>query len=119
MVVDAGADAVVVSNHGGRQLDRAVTPIEQLPAMVDAIGGRAEVYVDGGVLNGADVIAAVGLGARACLVGRAYLYGLMAGGQDGVARALDILRADMRRTLALLGVASVDRLGPESVRLRP
>ena len=119
MVVDAGADAVVVSNHGGRQLDRAVTPIEQLPAMVDAIGGRAEVYVDGGVLNGADVIAAVGLGARACLVGRAYLYGLMAGGQDGVARALDILRADMRRTLALLGVASVDRLDPGSVRLRP
>jgi L-lactate dehydrogenase (cytochrome) len=119
MVVDAGADAVVVSNHGGRQLDRAATPLEELPAVVAAIGGRAEVYLDGGVLSGADVIAAVGLGARACLVGRAYLYGLMAGGQDGVTRALDILRDDMRRTMALLGVRTVSQLRPEHVRLRP
>ncbi|HTF12344.1 MAG TPA: alpha-hydroxy acid oxidase, partial [Asanoa sp.] len=84
IVVDAGADAVVVSNHGGRQLDRAPTPIEELSAVAEAIGGRAEIYLDGGILSGADVIAAVGLGARACLIGRAYLYGLMAGGQDGV-----------------------------------
>ncbi|MDG4825383.1 alpha-hydroxy acid oxidase [Asanoa sp. WMMD1127] len=119
IVVDAGADAVVVSNHGGRQLDRAVTPLEELPAVVEAVGDRAEVYVDGGVLDGADVIAAVGLGARAGLVGRAYLYGLMAGGEAGVTRALELLRADMRRTLALLGALSIGDLEPGCVRLRP
>lgn len=118
-VVDAGADAVVVSNHGGRQLDRAVTPLEELPAVLDQVGDRAEVYLDGGVRNGADVVAAVALGARACLVGRAYLYGLMAGGEAGVARALEILSSDVRRTMALLGTPSIDQLGPGSVRLRP
>ena len=94
-VVDAGADAVVVSNHGGRQLDRAPTPLEQLPAIVDAVGDRAEVYLDGGILDGADVVAAVAFGARACLVGRAYLYGLMAGGERGVQRAADILAREV------------------------
>jgi L-lactate dehydrogenase (cytochrome) len=118
-VVDAGADAVVLSNHGGRQLDRAVTPLEELPAVLDQVGDQAEIYIDGGVRNGADVIAAVGLGARACLVGRAYLYGLMADGQAGVTRALDILAADMRRTLALLGTRTLGDLTPDSVRLRP
>jgi L-lactate dehydrogenase (cytochrome) len=118
-VVDAGADAVVLSNHGGRQLDRAVTPLEELPAVLDQVGDRAEIYLDGGVLSGADVIAAVGLGARACLVGRAYLYGLMAGGRAGVTRALDILATDMRRTLALLGTPTLADLTPDSVRLRP
>jgi L-lactate dehydrogenase (cytochrome) len=118
LVVDAGADAVVVSNHGGRQLDRATTPIEELPAVLQAVADRAEVYVDGGVMNGADVIAAVGLGARACLVGRAYLFGLMAGGRDGVTRALDILRTDMVRTMALMGMTTLDELTPDAVRLR-
>lgn len=118
-VVDAGADAVVVSNHGGRQLDRAPTPLEQLPSVVAAVGDRAEVYVDGGVLDGADVVAAVAMGARACLVGRAYLYGLMAGGERGVQRAADILAAEIARTLQLLGVASVAELGPDRARLRP
>jgi L-lactate dehydrogenase (cytochrome) len=118
-VVDAGADAVVVSNHGGRQLDRAPTPLEQLPSVVAAVGDRAEVYVDGGVLDGADVVAAVAMGARACLVGRAYLYGLMAGGERGVQRAADILAAEITRTLQLLGVASVAELGPDRARLRP
>ena len=80
-VVDAGADAVVVSNHGGRQLDRAPVPLEALAGVVDAVGDRAEVYVDGGILSGSDLVAAVALGARAGLVGRAYLYGLMAGGR--------------------------------------
>ncbi len=117
-VVDAGADAIVVSNHGGRQLDRAPTPLEQLPAIVAAVGDRAEVYIDGGILSGADVIAAVGLGARAALVGRAYLYGLMAGGERGVDRAGDILRGEAIRTLQLLGVTSLAELGPERVRLR-
>ena len=83
-VVDAGADGIVISNHGGRQLDRAPTPLEQLPAIMAAVGDRAEVYLDGGVLSGADVIAAVALGADAVMVGRAYLYGLMAGGERGV-----------------------------------
>ncbi len=119
MVVDHGADAVVVSNHGGRQLDRAATPLEVLPAVVDAVGDRAEVLLDGGVRSGADVVAAVALGAKACLVGRAYLYGLMAGGERGVRRVVDILTGEIVRTLQLLGVDSVTRLEPTHVRLRP
>jgi L-lactate dehydrogenase (cytochrome) len=119
LVVDHGADAVVVSNHGGRQLDRAPTPLEVLPSVVDAVGDRAEVLVDGGVRSGADVVAAVALGARACLVGRAYLYGLMAGGERGVRRAVDILASEISRTLQLLGADSVRRLEPAYVRLRP
>jgi L-lactate dehydrogenase (cytochrome) len=118
-VVDAGADAGVVSNHGGRQLDRAPTPLEQLPAVVQAVGDRAEVYLDGGILDGADIVAAVAMGARACLVGRAYLYGLMAGGERGVQRAVDLLAAEVRRTLQLLGVPTIAELTPDRVRLRP
>jgi L-lactate dehydrogenase (cytochrome) len=117
-VVDAGADAVVVSNHGGRQLDRAPTPLEQLPAVVRAVGDRAEVYLDGGILDGADIVAAVAFGARACLIGRAYLYGLMAGGERGVQRAAGILTREITRTMQLLGVASVAELTPDRVRLR-
>jgi L-lactate dehydrogenase (cytochrome) len=117
-VVDAGADAVVVSNHGGRQLDRSPTPLEQLPLIVDAVGDRAEVYLDGGILDGADVVAAVASGARACLIGRAYLYGLMAGGERGVQRAADILTREVTRTMQLLGVTSVAELTPDRVRLR-
>ncbi len=117
-VVDAGADAVVVSNHGGRQLDRAPTPLECLPEVVAAVGERAEVYLDGGVLDGADVVAAVALGARAVAVGRAYLYGLMAGGERGVQRAADILTREAASTMALLGVTAVTQLGPDHVRIR-
>ena len=118
LVVDAGADAVVVSNHGGRQLDRAATPLEQLPSVVAAVGDRAEVYMDGGVMNGADVVAAVGLGAQGCLIGRAYLYGLMAGGERGVQRVVDILTQEIVRTMQLLGATSVADLTPQTVRLR-
>jgi L-lactate dehydrogenase (cytochrome) len=117
-VVDAGADAVVVSNHGGRQLDRAITPMEALPAVVEAVGGRAEVYVDGGIMSGSDIVAAVARGARAALVGRAYLYGLMAGGERGVQRAADILLREVSSTLSLLGVTRVEDLGPHHVRIR-
>jgi L-lactate dehydrogenase (cytochrome) len=117
-VVDAGADAVVVSNHGGRQLDRAPTPLEVLPAVVDAVGDRTEVYVDGGILSGSDIVAAVALGARAALVGRAYLYGLMAGGERGVQRAADILCDEVAGTLALLGVTRVSELSRDHVRMR-
>lgn len=118
VVVDAGADAVVVSDHGGRQLDRAPTPLEVLPAVVDAVGDRAEVYVDGGILSGTDVVAAVAYGARAALVGRAYLYGLMAGGERGVQRATDILATEVTSTMALTGVARVSDLRRDHVRLR-
>ncbi|HEY7524506.1 MAG TPA: alpha-hydroxy acid oxidase [Candidatus Limnocylindrales bacterium] len=117
-VVDARADAIVISNHGGRQLDRAPTPLEQLPSIVAAVGDRTEVYVDGGVLNGADVVAAVALGARAVLVGRAYLYGLMAGGERGVTRAGELLRQEIVRTMQLLGVSRIADLTPDRVRLR-
>jgi len=117
-VIDAGAEAIVISNHGGRQLDRAPTPLEQLPAIAAAVGGRAEVYVDGGILGGGDIVAAVALGARAVLVGRAYLYGLMAGGERGVERAGELLRRETIRTMQLLGVRRVADLSPDRVRLR-
>jgi L-lactate dehydrogenase (cytochrome) len=117
-VVEAGADGVIVSNHGGRQLDRSPTPLEVLPSVVEAVGERAEVYVDGGILSGSDIVAAVAFGARAALVGRAYLYGLMAGGERGVQRAADILQNEVAGTLALLGVTRVSDLGSDHVRLR-
>jgi L-lactate dehydrogenase (cytochrome) len=116
-VVDHGADGLVVSNHGGRQLDRSPTPLRRLPEIVAAVGDRAEVYLDGGITSGADVVAALAHGARACLVGRAYLFGLMAGGQIGVERAGRILHADIVRTLQLLGVSSIGELHPALVRL--
>ncbi|WP_181782187.1 alpha-hydroxy acid oxidase [Pseudonocardia pini] len=118
-VVDAGVDAVLLSNHGGRQLDRAPVPIELVEPTVDAVGDRAEVYVDTGILHGADVVAALALGARGALVGRAYLYGLMAGGQAGVAKAVEILTGEITRTLQLIGVTAVDDLRREHARLRP
>ena len=115
LVVEAGADAVVVSNHGGRQLDRAPTPLELLPDVVAAVGDRAEVLVDTGITSGADVVAAVAMGATGCLVGRAYLYGLMAGGQRGVTRSLEILEAEVVRTMQLLGATSVEELAGRAV----
>ena len=117
-VVDAGADGVVVSNHGGRQLDRAPTPIEVLPAVVDAVGERAEVLLDTGVTSGADIIAAAAMGASACMVGRAYLYGLMAGGERGVARTLEILQSEATRTMQLLGACSISDVSGRAA-LRP
>jgi L-lactate dehydrogenase (cytochrome) len=119
LVADAGADAIIISNHGGRQLDRASTPLEQLPAIAAAVGDRVEVYLDGGVLGGADIIAAVAMGARAVCVGRAYLYGLMAGGERGVARSAELLQREAVRTMQLLGASSVADLDAERVRLRP
>lgn len=116
-VVEAGADAVVLSNHGGRQLDRAPVPLRLLPQVQEELGSRAEIWVDTGIMGGADVVAAIALGADAALVGRAYLYGLMAGGQRGVDRAVAILDAEVRRTMQLLGVRTVTELGPGHVRL--
>jgi L-lactate dehydrogenase (cytochrome) len=117
-IVSAGADAVAVSNHGGRQLDRAVTPLELLPRVVDAVGDDAEVYLDGGVRSGADVAAAVALGARAAFVARPYLYALMAGGEAGVDHLTRLLRDDYARTLRLLGVGSTAELGRDLASLQ-
>jgi len=116
-VVDLGARAVVVSNHGGRQLDRSPVPLRLIGPVVDEIGSDAEVYVDGGIMNGADIVACIALGADACFVGRAYLYGLMAGGEAGVQRVVDILGIDIVRTMKLLGVSSLSELKPEHVRI--
>ncbi len=118
MAAERGADAVVVSNHGARQLDRAPVTLEVLPEVVRSVGDRVEVYVDGGVMSGADVAAAVAMGADAVMAGRAYLYGLMAGGERGVSRVLEILEAEYKRTLQLLGVASTQELNPSFVTLR-
>ncbi len=114
---DAGADAVVVSNHGGRQLDGAAATIRALPEVVDTVSGRIEVLMDGGVRRGGDVLKALAMGARAVLIGRPYLYGLSADGQRGVERILDILRSEMARSLRLLGCASVSELDRSYVEI--
>ena len=108
--VDEGAAAVIVSNHGGRQLESSPATLRVLPEIVEAVNGRAEVLLDGGIRRGTDVIKAVCLGARAVLIGRAYAYGLGAAGEAGVARAIEILRADLMRTLKLLGCPSIAAL---------
>ena len=108
--IDEGANAVVVSNHGGRQLDGVKSTIQTLPEIVAAVNGQAEVLLDGGIRRGSDIAKAICLGAKAVLIGRAYAYGLGAAGGAGVARAIDILRTDYRRTLKLLGCSSTARL---------
>ncbi|MGJ3508002.1 alpha-hydroxy acid oxidase [Enemella sp. A6] len=115
-VVDCGADGVIVSSHGGRQLDRTPAPIEVLPAMVAEVGDDAAVFLDGGVRNGGDLAAALCLGAQACFVGRPYLYGLMAGGERGVQRALEIFTTEFERTMRLLGVTTVGELDETLIR---
>ncbi len=117
--VDAGAEAIGVSNHGGRQLDDVAPSLEALPEVVAAVAGRAEVILDGGVRRGSDVVKAMCLGARAVMVGRAYAYGLAAGGGAGVARAIAILRDDVNRTLRLLGCHDVTTLDSSYVQLLP
>ena len=108
--VDEGAAAVVVSNHGGRQLDSVSPTLRALPEIVAAVSGQVEVLMDGGVRRGGDIVKAICLGARAVLIGRAYAYGLAAAGHAGVARALQILRADVERTIRLLGCPSIGAL---------
>src|SRR6266581_4443934 len=108
--VDEGAVAVVVSNHGGRQLDGVPATLRVLPEIASAVNGQAEVLMDGGIRRGSDIVKAICLGARAVLIGRAYAYGLAAAGEAGVARALEILRADVERTLRLLGCPSIGGL---------
>jgi L-lactate dehydrogenase (cytochrome) len=108
--VDHGAAAIVVSNHGGRQLDGVSATIRALPEIVAAVGGQTEVLMDGGIRRGSDIVKALCLGARAVLIGRAYAYGLAAGGEAGVRRALEILREDLERTMRLLGCENVQDL---------
>ena len=113
--LDEGAAAVVVSNHGGRQLDGVAATIQVLPEVVAAVNGHADVLLDGGIRRGSDVVKAVCLGARAVLIGRAYGYGLAAGGEKGVTRSLEILRDDVERTITLLGANKVADLNPSYV----
>jgi len=113
LAADCGADAVIVSNHGGRNLDSSMAPIEVLPGVVDAVGKRTTVIVDSGFRRGSDVVKALALGANAVLIGRATLYGTAAGGKTGAARAIAIFREEIDRVMALIGCRSVAELGPE------
>jgi L-lactate dehydrogenase (cytochrome) len=116
LAVASGADALVVSNHGGRQLDGAPSSISVLSEIVEAVGGRCEVMFDGGVRSGQDIAKALALGARGALIGKAFLYALSAAGEAGVAKAIDIMRNELRVTLALTGTASIDAVGPHILR---
>jgi L-lactate dehydrogenase (cytochrome) len=115
LAVDAGVEAIALSNHGGRQLDGAPATVELIAPVAEAVGDRIEIICDGGVRRGSDIVKAVALGARACMAGRAYLYGLGAAGERGVDYVLGLLDQDVRRTMALLGVQSIDELTPELV----
>ncbi|MGH7359604.1 MAG: alpha-hydroxy acid oxidase, partial [Candidatus Rokuibacteriota bacterium] len=119
LAVERGVDAIIVSNHGGRQLDHAPAPIDVLPEIVDAVEGRAEVILDGGVRRGSDVVKAIALGARACMIGKAFNYGVAALGERGVELAIDILAREIDRALALLGRTSLAQLDRDAVELRP
>jgi L-lactate dehydrogenase (cytochrome) len=114
-LADLGVDAVLLSNHGGRQLDRAPVPFHLLPQVKAAVGDSVEIHLDTGIMSGQDIVAALALGADFTLIGRAYLYGLMAGGRRGVDRTIEILTKDIERTMRLLGVTSVSELEPAHV----
>ena len=116
-----GVDAIVLSNHGGRQLDRSVVPLELLPAVRTAIGPKGnspEIYIDGAIMSGADCLAAVALGADAVLIGRAYLYGAMAAGKNGVEKVVEILRFEMETALKLMGAKNLSELSPDFINIR-
>ena len=119
MALEHGADAIIVSNHGGRQLDGASSSLAALPAIVDAVEDRMEVLLDGGIRRGADVVKALALGARACLIGRPFAYGLAAGGQAGAAQAIQILKREITTAMGLLGVTEVSQLGAHNLIARP
>jgi L-lactate dehydrogenase (cytochrome) len=116
--VDCGVDAVIVSNHGGRQLDGASSTITALPEIVEAVGDRAEILLDGGVRRGTDIVKALALGARACLVGRPMLYGLATAGVDGAERVIELLREELLTAMTLLGCTSVVELTPDLIQTR-
>src|SRR5699024_5843888 len=114
-VVEIGVDGIVLSNHGGRQLDRAPIPFRLLPQVARELGDAYEIILDTGIMTGADIVAAIAQGADFTMIGRAYLYGLMAGGRQGVDRTIEILRAEIERTMKLLGVPTLADLTPEHV----
>jgi L-lactate dehydrogenase (cytochrome) len=118
LAAEAGVEAIALSNHGGRQLDSAPAPLDLVAPVADAVGDRLEIICDGGVRRGSDIVKAVALGARACMAGRAYLYGLAAAGERGVDHVLGLLDADVRRTMALVGASNVAELGRELVEPR-
>jgi L-lactate dehydrogenase (cytochrome)/(S)-mandelate dehydrogenase len=113
--VARGVDGVIVSNHGGRQLDGASSTFDALPGIVEAVGGRKPVFLDGGIRRGGDVVKALALGATACLIARPQLFGLAVAGEAGVARVLDILRREIDRAMGLLGVSKISELGPDYI----
>ena len=113
--MDVGADAIVVSNHGGRQLDGALSSIRMLPSIVRAVGDQTEVFMDGGIRSGQDVLKALALGAKSTFIGRSYIYGLGAMGQAGVTRALEVMHKEMDITMALCGVQKAAGFGREHV----
>ena len=116
--VDIGASAVIVSNHGGRQMEGVPATVEALPAIAEALGDRLEILLDGGVRRGTHVLKAIALGAKAVMIGRPYIYGVTAGGQAGVAKVLSIFRAELTRDCQLLGITSLGEVGPELVARR-
>jgi L-lactate dehydrogenase (cytochrome) len=115
IAADCGADAMVVSNHGGRQLDGAPSSISVLPAIVDAVGDKTEIMFDGGVRSGQDVLKALAMGAKSCMIGKAWLYGLAAGGQAGVTQALEIIRRELDVSMALTGSRDIAEVGPHTL----
>ncbi len=115
LAAKTGATALVVSNHGGRQLDGAASSISMLPKVADAVGSEIEVMFDGGIRTGQDVMRALALGARSCLIGRSYIYGLGAGGEPGVAKAIEIIRKELDVSMALTGVNRIDEIGPRTL----
>jgi L-lactate dehydrogenase (cytochrome) len=117
LAVEHGVEAIVVSNHGGRQCDELPGAVEVLPEIVDAVGDRAEVILDGGVRRGSDAVKAIALGARACMIGRAFNYGLAAGGQAGAEKAIDILQKEIDRCLALIGRPRLSDLDRSALRI--
>jgi isopentenyl diphosphate isomerase/L-lactate dehydrogenase-like FMN-dependent dehydrogenase len=119
LAADYGADAIIVSNHGGRVVDGAIAPIEALPAIVEAVGRRITVMVDSGFRRGSDIVKALALGANAVWIGRATLYGTAAAGEAGAARAITIFREEIDRTLALLGCSSIAALNRDYLALPP
>ena len=115
--VSTGATGIIISNHGGRQLDHAIAPVAALPAIAEAVGESTQIILDGGIRRGSDIIKALTLGADACMIGRPYLFGLAAGGQEGVQRAIDILKSELQRSMRLLGCNDIRQLNPGLLQL--